>query len=336
MDLEFSRRERVVGTFVVAILILLLSTLFILGRGKGWFERHISYYTIFAESYNLQRGAEVKLYNTNVGRVRRVTVTGEHVRVDLDILETYASRIREDTIATVESPTLIGSEFVSIRTPGRSDAPLIPQGGEIFSQERKSITDLLSEFEIEKTAKMVIAAVQDLSEMAGELGRSDGPVFTALHTINLILTDIQEGRGTLGSFLKSRELMDEVNARMAEISAILIHVEEAAGKAPRSVDLVNENLEQVAVMGAAVGRAVDEVLEALQKELDKVSRIVDDMERAGRDVPSITRSTRSGIQEVRETLRELDKVVTSVQKNVLIRGHIPPEPAGEALDADAR
>lgn len=336
MDLEFSRRERVVGTFMVVIIALLLSTLFILGKGKGWFERYIPYYTVFEESYNLQRGAAVKLYNTDVGRVRRVTVTGNHVRVDLDILETYSSRIREDTIATVESPTLIGSEFVAIRTGGRSDAELIPYGGEIFSQEKKSIADILAEFQVEKTAKMVIGAVQDLAEMTAALKDPQGPVFTTMDTVNQILSDLQEGRGTLGSILKSRELMEEVHARMAEVSRILGHVEEAAGKTPRTVDLVNENLEQIQTMGSHVGEALDAVLETLHGELAKISRLVDDIEAAGKDVPAIARSTRSGIQEVRETLRELDKVVDSVQKNILIRGNIPKEAPAEALDADGR
>ncbi|TYT76120.1 MlaD family protein [Desulfobotulus mexicanus] len=336
MDLEFSRRERVVGTFVVAIMVLLLSSLFILGRGKGWFERHISYHTIFAESYNLQRGAAVKLFNTDVGRVRRVTVKGEHVRVDLDILEAYSSRIREDTMATVESPTLIGSEYVSIRTAGRSDAPLVPHGGEIFSQERKSISDLIAEFEIEKTAKMVIGAVQDLSEMTSAFRDPKGPVFTAMDTVNLILMELQEGKGTLGSILKSRELMEEIHARMAEVSAILAHVEEAAGKTPESVDLVNENLAQLKVMGERLNKDMDTIMEGLHGELDKISRMIDDIATAGHDVPAITSNARSGIQEVRETLRELDKVVTSVQKNVLIRGNIPQEAPGMALEADGR
>lgn len=336
MDLEFSRRERIVGTFMVVIIALLLSTLFILGKGKGWFERYIPYYTVFEESYNLQRGAAVKLYNTDVGKVRRVTVTGNHVRVDLDILETYSSRIREDTIATVESPTLIGSEFVAIRTGGRSDAELIPPEGEIFSQEKKSIADILAEFQVEKTAKMVIGAVQDLAEMTETLKDPKGPVFTAMDTVNQILLDLQEGKGTLGSLLKSRELMEEIHIRMTEVSRILAHVEEAAAKTPKTVDLVNQNLEQVTVVGENVSGAVEEVLASLRQELAKISRMVDDIEAAGKDVPAITRSTRSGIQEIREGIREIDKVVTSVQKNILIRGNLPEEAPAEALDADGR
>jgi len=61
---------------------------------------------------------------TIIGKVKKITLTDDKVKVEQAILQEYASRIRNDTIAIVESPTFIGSEYVSIK-PGAFDAPVI-------------------------------------------------------------------------------------------------------------------------------------------------------------------------------------------------------------------
>ena len=148
MDMEFSRIERLVGVFVIGVSMLLLATLVIIGRGKDWFETYITYYTTFNESYNLQENAAVKLFKTDIGTVKKITLEKNRVRVKLVILEKYASRIRQDALAVVESPTLIGSEYISI-IPGSAQAPLIPEQGEISSREKRSLTDIFADFEVD-------------------------------------------------------------------------------------------------------------------------------------------------------------------------------------------
>jgi len=164
MDLDFSIREKIVGMFIISITILLLGTVIIIGRGKDWFKTYIPYYTALDESYNLQENTAVKLFNTDIGKVKKITLVGDKVKVDLLILEKFELRIRSDALITIKSPTLIGSEYISI-IPGRKDAPLIPHGGLIPSQRKKSIYDYLDEFEVEKTGKMLVEAIQDISEI---------------------------------------------------------------------------------------------------------------------------------------------------------------------------
>lgn len=69
------------------------------------------------ESYNLQINAAVELFKTDIGKVKKINLVENRVRVTLEILEEYAPRIRMDSIASVESPTFIGDGYVSIK-PG--------------------------------------------------------------------------------------------------------------------------------------------------------------------------------------------------------------------------
>ena len=114
MELIYSRREKIVGLFVISIIVLLFSTVVLIGRGKNWFKSYVTYYTVFEESYNLQENADVKFQKASIGKVSRIDLTEDKVRVTLKILEDYQSRITRDTAVTVKSPTFIGDEYVAV------------------------------------------------------------------------------------------------------------------------------------------------------------------------------------------------------------------------------
>ena len=209
-------------------------------RGKDWFEKYVPYYTTFNESYNLQENASVKLFKADIGKVQKVTLVQNRVRVKLLILDQYASRIRQDAIAVVESPTLIGSEYISI-IPGSADAPLLLPDGEIPSKEKRSLTDIMAEFEVEKTAKMVVETMQNLSDIAQRLSDPEGPLWSALNNVNrisgnieAITADLKTGKGPIGALMTSESLLQSMQERLVRIDAILASVQTAADKTPEN------------------------------------------------------------------------------------------------------
>jgi phospholipid/cholesterol/gamma-HCH transport system substrate-binding protein len=338
MDLVFSRIEKLVGLFVVGITILLVFTIIMIGRGKDWFADHVTYYTVFDESYNLKVNAAVKLFKADIGRVREITVSENRVRMKLAILAKYRSRIRTDTVAVVESPTLIGSEYISI-IPGSNNAEILKENAEIPSKARKSLADIMAEFKVEETAKKLVEALQDLSELAIFLKDPQGPLIETLNNVNAITAHvsaitakIDAGRGTLGELVASRALMAKVDDRLAQMENILTDLKLASEKAPATMDLVNSNLNQLKTAGSSLSRGIEEIRTAvasLQVSLDNI--------KAGSgEVPEITRTFRIGIKEIRDGVANIDEVVQSLQKNILIRGNLPQVPVPEVPDAGLR
>jgi phospholipid/cholesterol/gamma-HCH transport system substrate-binding protein len=309
--------EKIVGLFMVVLIAVLLTTIVMLGRGKDWFKEYITYYTVFKEAYNLSPNAVVKLYKADIGKVNRIVVEEDRVKVELAILEDYASRIRADSIAVVESPTVIGSEYVSIK-PGTAEAVPIPPEGLISSQEKKSLKDILAEFEVEKTSKMLIAAAQDVSEMIGRLQDPEGPLFTSLNSIDKTLAYIERitgglaaGEGSLGILLRSEEPLHKLYIEIDKVGKILEDIEIATSESP---DVMAHIKEAVAIIHSTLKN----------------------IEEGSYDVPKITKSTRRGVREIRDTVEEIDKVVTSSQKSFLIRSNLPREPEGENIDMELR
>jgi len=327
MEVDYNKKEKIVGTFVIGIVILLFAMLIIIGRGKDWFKTYITYYTTFDESYNLSENAAVKLYKADIGKVKKITLAEDKVRVELVILEDYSSRIRSDSVAIVDSPTFIGSEYISI-IPGSADAALIEKGGEIPSREKKSVSDILAEFEVEKTAKMVIPAIQDIAEIAQIMRDPEGPLFASLDSFNRTLSyfekvarDIEAGKGTIGGIIRSRVLLDKILSDLDKLGEILENINKASSKTPVIMDQVQDNL-------AAVKKIGDDVSESVSS----IKRIVKQVEE-NRDIPEITHSVKNGIKEIRDSVDEIDKVVQSLQKNFLIKSNLPPEEEPENIDA---
>ena len=345
MEVDFSRKERVVGVFMVGVIVVLTATVIIIGRGKGWFEKYNVYYTTFKESYNLQEGAAVRLYNAEIGKVDDITVTGDKVSVKLAVLEKYSSRIKSDTVAIVESPTFIGSEYIAI-IPGSFDAPLVANGGSIQSKEKTSIGDLLDEYEVEKTAKLVVKAAQDISAVTSILRNPDGPLFATLNNLQLITADLQSitggleaGEGTLGALLKSNALIDAILVNLRRMDSVLTNLDLTTAKAPETMDQIQEVLTMLSEVRGLLNESlssVKKITDKLEGNLDTIDSILKNVEAGSQDVPRITQTTRQGIQEIRDGVEEADRVVQSMQQHFLIKSNLPQRPEGQNTDAGLR
>lgn len=345
MEMEFSRIEKIVGTFAIGVFLLLVTLLIMIGRGKDWFETYITYYTSFKETYNLQENAPVKLFRADIGKVADITLEKNRVLVKLAIREKYTSRIRVDSVAVVESPTLIGSEYIAI-LPGSADAAPIPGNGNIPSREKRSIDDILTEFEVEKTAKMVVKAIQDISKVSASLSDPQGPLLVSLDNIERvsrhiekITSDLEAGEGPMGLMLKSENLLQQIVDSMDRMSRILENIDRAAADAPDTMHLVNENLAALRETGSALNEGITEaqgILKAIRRSTGDLQVIMENIKAGSHQVPEITTTFKEGILEIRQGVEEVDRVVESLQKNIFIRGNLPPDPTARPTDPGAR
>ena len=331
MRISFNARERIVGAFMVIMVILLLSIIVMIGRGKDWFKTYITYYIVFDEAYNLGKDARVKLYKADIGKVKSVRLEGDKVKVELAILEDYAPRIKTDSVATVESPTFIGSEYVSIK-PGTPDTPPISEYGTIPSQAKKSLADIMAEFEVEKTAKMIVKSLQTISEIVEHMRDPEGPLYASLDSIaramahiEAVSLEIRQGKGSVGGLLRSEKLLHKIYEQLGSVKRSLTNLEQVTSTAHD----ITKKIEDAAAKAP-------NIVDALGESMDIINQILVNIEKGSQDVPVITTTTKHGIREIRDGTEEVNKVVQSVQKSFLIRRNLPPEPKGENIDTGLR
>jgi phospholipid/cholesterol/gamma-HCH transport system substrate-binding protein len=310
--------ERMTGAFILLTLIVFLFTVAVVGRGKNWFRKQIFYYTIFEEGYNLVSGSRVKLLGTDIGSVTDVLLTKDNkVKVRVKVLAEYASRIRANSVATVESPTVIGSEYINIR-PGTSKAAVIPPEGQIPTKEKKKFTEYLEQYEIGAKLEHIGKILEDLAQITDQLKDPKGPFFGAFGNLQQITGTVEAGEGSLGRLVKSDELyehMDTFVATLQETADYLV-------RAGVNIEKGSEHLEKAT-------REAPEMADKTQELLDRLLKVQVILEKVMTEVPEISAQAREGMQEV-------NRILDSVKENFLIRPNLPPPPDAETHGLEIR
>ncbi len=318
MRLQYSTMERMTGAFILLTLIVFLFTVAVVGRGKNWFRKHVVYYTTFEEGYNLVSGSRVKLLGTDIGSVTDVLLTKDNkVKVKVKVLAEYASRIRANSVATVESPTVIGSEYINIR-PGTSKAAVIPPQGLIPTKEKKKFTEYLEQYEIGAKLEHIGKILEDLAQITDQLKDPKGPFFGSFNNLQQITGAVEAGEGSLGRLINSDELyehMDKFVATLQETADYLV-------RAGINIEEGSEHLEKATREGP-------EMVDKTQELLDRLLKVTVILEKVMEEVPEISAQAREGMQEV-------NRILDSVKENFLIRPNLPPPPDAETHGLEIR
>lgn len=318
MRLQYSTMERMTGAFILLTLIVFLFTVAVVGRGKNWFRKHIVYYTTFEEGYNLVSGSRVKLLGTDIGSVTDVLLTtGNKVKVKVKVLAEYASRIRANSVATVESPTVIGSEYINIR-PGTSKAAVIPPEGQIPTKEKKKFTEYLEQYEIGAKLEHIGKILEDLAQITDQLKDPKGPFFGTFGNLKRITGTVEAGEGSLGRLINSDELYEHMDTFVATLQETADHLVRAGA----SIEKGSAHLEKAAREGP-------EMVDKTQELLDRLLKVQVILEKVMTEVPEISAQAREGMQEV-------NRILDSVKENFLIRPNLPPPPESETHGLEIR
>jgi phospholipid/cholesterol/gamma-HCH transport system substrate-binding protein len=345
MELTYTRTERIVGLFVIGVVLLLLSTVVVIGRGKDWFLSYVIYTTALESTYGLEQGTPVRLYELDIGKVRKVALVNEHVEVTLAVQAEFAPRITTGTSVVVQSPTIIGSTYVAI-LPGPGGGAPIPEGGRIPSTPKRSIIDTLAELELEKAETTLFQIIDDISAVTALLRSPDGPLMASLDHVHRAAASVDrtagriaDGHGSVGQLLASRELIDALLDKVHRLDPILDHMAKAMEKAPGTMDQVQANLAGAMELERHVFEGIQSIQDILSRvagAVGTIQAILDQIEVSSRELPQIARSTREGIQTVTQRVDEIEDILDALRQNILIRSNLPELPDVRGMDSGVR
>jgi len=346
MDLKFGLREKLVGIFLVLTLFILTGAIVFIAQGKNWFKKHHPYHTYFKEGYNLAPGSKVTLYNTRIGKVVKVSLTEDNrVMVRLKILAKYTSRIREDTIATVESPTIIGSEYIAI-IPGTIQRPLIPPGGEIPSKEKKALTDYMEDFKVGEMLESLTDIAKNIKEITERLKDPGGGIFGTLDNIKEITARLKDPKGHLFTSLDN---IRQTTARLKNpkrgifrtldnLASITHSIKKGKGSAGRllikddlylkiedKINKLDSILDNIQLTTARMPALIDET----EKRIKEIKGPLTELEKTLKAVPEI-------MNTIQGELEEVNKITEAVKQNFLIKRYLPPAPKERTISVEGR
>jgi phospholipid/cholesterol/gamma-HCH transport system substrate-binding protein len=204
-----------VGVIVLISTIVLVTLLFLMtsSSGLGIFSHKLTVTTFFANSAGLKTGAAVNLEGVTIGTVKAVTIDNapEHkltpVKVVMKMNEKFATNLKKDSKASLSTVGVLGDTVVDINSQFAVGPPL--QDGDVLKTlETPSLTD-------------VVKASQGTIESLNVI----------LAKANVIVDNIQSGKGTIGQLINNPDLINKVDNTVDQLQRLVKNLNAGKGSA---------------------------------------------------------------------------------------------------------
>jgi len=184
------------GLFVAVGLALFVLAIFIIGKQKNLFNPVFKITTTFYNVSGLQVGNNIRFSGINVGTVDRISIINDStVSVEMLVRKEVQQFIKTDSDVTIGSEGLIGDRLLII-TQGSTDAQVVSEGDELFSDEPVETDAIMASLEI--TAANAEIITFQLAE---------------------IMIKINSGEGTLGRLIQDTTFAENLNQTMVNLKS---------------------------------------------------------------------------------------------------------------------
>jgi outer membrane protein OmpA-like peptidoglycan-associated protein len=142
----------------------------------------------------------------------------------MDLENSTHNIIRQDSIATIETEGLLGSQYVAISF-GSADAAAVPNGGTISSQPPLVMADLMKK----------ASGILDTSQVA--LTNVTG----ATANLKSISAKIDTGQGTVGALVNDKKLYNQLDQTTAGLRDTVIHAQAGVADFQENMEALKKN-----------------------------------------------------------------------------------------------
>jgi phospholipid/cholesterol/gamma-HCH transport system substrate-binding protein len=200
------------GIFVTAAVVAFVAAIYFVGERQQLFDSTFHITGVFKEVSGLKVGNNVRFSGINVGIVEDIEqISDSSVRVDMQIDEGTRRFIKTNARAIIGSDGLMGSKLVTI-FPGSASMKEIADNATIDTEQPVSMDDILLNLKTTTDNAAIITT-----------------------GLAVIVTNMSEGKGTIGKLL-----MDSVLAE--NVSQALLNIKQGAGGFKQNMDAASHNI----------------------------------------------------------------------------------------------
>jgi len=284
--------EAKVGLFVVVSAAVLLISIYRISTStiRG---AHVSYKTYFRYAGGLEPGADVLFGGIKVGNVTAVQPdTEDPTRIEIRMDVKTGTPLNTNSMAKLGSVTLVTSPVISIST-GSNDAPRIPPGGVIPSQETVSVDDMERKFAtLADSAHSLLSSVEkDVNDLTGDARK--------------LLANVNELTGKPNQ-QHVQEILANADAMVARISPRIDQISDQIMKLTNDADQVVAKagpvMDNANTTVANANQTITDLRQPIQKDLADLSKTLD--------------QARGLIVDLRASMRAKDQDFTYTLENV--------------------
>jgi phospholipid/cholesterol/gamma-HCH transport system substrate-binding protein len=226
-----------VGLFVLVGLFILAAGIFYV-TGAGILGPKYRLKTYQPDVSGLANGAPVRVDGVAVGNVESITLVSrgqgktpdksKNIEVVMRLERRYQPDILTDSQASLVTEGLLGNKYINI-SRGFTGVPL-REGQEVPASETREMLN-----SIQALSDSMQEILNDVKEGKGSIGKLlvDPQAYNHLNSVlaksDTMMSNIQAGRGTLGKLVNSNELYDKVDKGVDNVNGLITDIRSGKG-----------------------------------------------------------------------------------------------------------
>ena len=273
------RSELQVGLFIFIGLALLAGLIIQFGRFADFFGGSYPITVVFDDASGVIKGSEVRMGGARIGRVAKLPVLNDAVRVEVELAITDGIQIPAGSAFQIESATLLGDKLIVIIPPEVKTGLFIAAG----SRHRGAGPTGLDA--LQNTAQTVS---KDVVRILGEAEATLTKIDTAVEEIHTASRQVTEAVSKVNRSILAKENLAHFDRTLANLADVSDQWKEASGQLEPTIADAREaigGIQAAAARAEATLQHADEAITGLKPALEgvpaAVSHISDTAKKAG-------------------------------------------------------
>jgi phospholipid/cholesterol/gamma-HCH transport system substrate-binding protein len=293
---KFRYVNAITGTFVLAVVAVLIASIVLTGHSQRWFRRNVTLRIVLPATgaAGIRQGSEVYFLGTLMGTVSDVSVDpAGRMEARVNIRRDFFLFVRADSSAVVKRKFgVMGDAYFEI-TRGQGQQLREKNASIVCNELQPSALEVALE-EVRREAvpalKKLSAGLDAWTKLGTDLDETQQQLNQLICRLDNVAAGVEQGKGTAGRLLTDSTVADEL--------------EELLAKANTSMDelkLILGNIQQASTNFPAIAGSVNH---------------------STQDLPAL-------VAQTQQTMREIERLVRGMQRSWLLRGAV------RQADADA-
>jgi phospholipid/cholesterol/gamma-HCH transport system substrate-binding protein len=256
------------GIFVIIGIALLILALFLIGKNQHLIGSHYVLRAHFSNVAGLRTGNNVRYAGIEVGTVKDMSIINDTVlEVQMLIRRDMQSVIRKNALASLGADGLMGNKVITIvPQPGTADYAV--DGDLLYSRSAVDIDEVLRTLagtgqnirELTAGLKQTVSRVNQsaglwkllddtslakgLQKVVHNLERASSHAETMTADLQLIVADVEEGKGNLGILLRDSAIALQLGQTITELEAVALQANQLAQDLDRMAMGIDQQIQK--------------------------------------------------------------------------------------------
>ena len=236
-------KEKRVGIFVIAGLLILAASVFLIGENRKFWQRKVTYTAVYSNVSGLRPGSPVSMGGVDVGTVAKVRYSSNkedtHIYVTLEIVHDQTERIRapvydetgkrvvrKGTVASIVNKGLLGDKMVDLSL-AEGGTPQLDPATPIMTEEPLDLSTYVAKVDdIMQHANNVLANLQEAT------GAFSDPKFTqdlkgTVASMHDLLDGVAHKDGFVHRVIFDKNEADRIDGILTNVQGSTAHLDQA-------------------------------------------------------------------------------------------------------------